>query len=145
MAKDQGNLRLIRIYLKDASFESPSVPDAFKVKTEPTIDLSMRVNMRALNAENFEVVLTGSVTARAEGQTLFLCEVHQAGLFMAKGYSVEDLDRRLHIFCPKQLFPFLRESIANLTMKGGFPAVQIAMVDFDDMYAKRKQAPAGQA
>lgn len=137
MAKDEGNLRLIRIYTKDASFESPSAPESFKVKAEPQIDVSIRLAIRALNAENYEVVLTGSVTARAEGLTLFLCEVQQAGLFMAKGYAPEVLERRLNMFCPKQLFPFLREAISNLTMKGGFAPVQIAFVDFDDMYAKR--------
>jgi preprotein translocase subunit SecB len=145
MADDQSNLRLIRIYLKDASFESPTAPESFKIKAEPTIDLAVRVNVRALNAENFEVVITGSITARAEGHTLFLAEAQQAGLVMAKGLAPEVLDRKLHVYFPKQLFPFLREALASLTMKGGFPPVQIALVDFDEQYANRAKQPMAQA
>lgn len=142
MAEDKGNLRLIRIYMKDASFESPSAPDAFKIKAEPAIDLVMSVAVRPISADHYEVVLTGGVTARAEGHTLFLCEAQQAGLFRARGYEGEDLQRRLHVFCPKQLFPFLREALANLTMKGGFPPVLIALADFDELYRSRKPAAA---
>ena len=139
MADDPANLRLIRIYLKDASFESPSALDAFKTKSEPAIDLAMSVAVRQISADHYEVVLTGNVTARADGVTLFLCEAQQAGLFRARGYEGEVLQRRLHVFCPKQLFPFLRETLANLTMKGGFPPVLIALVDFDELYRSRQQ------
>lgn len=147
MAEDKSNtnLRLVRVYLKDASFESPTAPDSFKVKGEPAVDLSVRVGARLVSAEHYEIVLTGSLTARAEGVTLFLCEAHQAGLFRVRGYDGEDLDRRLHVFCPKQLFPFLREVLANLTMRGGFAPIQIGLVDFDEQYRARKQQPAGQA
>lgn len=145
MAEDQAEIRLVRIYLKDVSFESPTSPDAFKIRAEPAIDLAMRVLVRPVSAEHFEVVLTGSVTARAEGVTLFLCEAQQAGLFRARGYEGKILDRRLNVFCPGQLFPFLREAIASLTMKGGFPPVQISLVDFNEMYESSKQRPAAQA
>ena len=145
MAEDQADMRLIRIYLKDASFESPAVPDAFKITAEPAIDLAMRVGTRPVSPNHYEVVLSGSVTARAEGVTLFLCEAQQAGLFRARGYEGELLEKRLNVYCAKQLFPFLREVLANLTMKGGFPPVQIALVDFDQMYRSSKQQPAAQA
>jgi preprotein translocase subunit SecB len=139
MAEDQGNLRLIRIYLKDASFESPTAPDTFKIKAEPAIDLAMSVAVRPISVDHYEVVLTGNVTARADGVTMFLCEAQQAGLFRARDYEGEELQRRLHVFCPKQLFPFLRETLANLTMKGGFPPVLISLVDFGELYRSRKQ------
>jgi len=143
MAQDQ-NMRLIRIYLKDASFESPATPGVFKIEAEPAIDLNIRVAVRQVSPENYEVELTGAVTARAEGETLFLCEAHQAGLFMARGFEAAELDRRLNVFCPKQLFPFLREAIASMTMRGGFAPVQISLVDFDKIYADRNKT-AGQA
>jgi preprotein translocase subunit SecB len=144
MAEEKPNLRLVRIYLKDVSFESPSAPEAFKIKAEPAIDLAIRVAVRPLSANHYEVVLTGSITARAEGLTLFLCEAQQAGVFLARGYEGAELDQKLNVFCPKQLFPFLREALASLTMKGGFPPVQIALVDFDDLYRSR-QPQAAQA
>jgi preprotein translocase subunit SecB len=136
------NLRLVRIYLKDASFESPATPGSFKLTTEPTIDLNIRTAARQISAESYEVTLVGSVTARVEGETLFVCEVQQAGMFQIRGLEPAVLDKRLNVYCPKQLFPFLRETIASLTMRGGFPPLQIKMVDFDGLFAERSKTTA---
>ncbi len=142
MADENTSFKLMRVYLRDVSFESPSAPEGFLIKAEPEIDLRLAVNARALPDETFEVVLTGTVTARAEGRTLYLCEVHQAGLFQSRGNAAADLERRLHVFCPKQLFPFLREAVANLVIKGGFPPVVITPMRFDELYTSIKQPKA---
>ena len=43
---------------------------------------------------------------------------------------------------PTILFPYAREAIDNLVVKGGFPALMIAPVNFDALY---RQAVAQQA
>jgi preprotein translocase subunit SecB len=142
MADTDTSFKLIRIYLRDCSFESPAAPESFKVRTEPEIDLRMRVAARAIDAETYEVVLTASVTARAGGHTLYLCEAQQAGLFQVRGHEGAELERKLHKFCPKQLFPFLREAVASLILKGGFPPVVITPMKFDELYAASKSPSA---
>jgi preprotein translocase subunit SecB len=48
------------------------------------------------------------------------------------------------IECPRLLFPFAREIIANAVRNGGFPPLMIDPVDFVSLYRQRlsEQAPA---
>jgi len=48
--------------------------------------------------------------------------------------------------CPNMLFPYVRETIDSLVVKGGFPAIQLAPVNFEALYAqalKQQSADAG--
>ena len=134
-----------RIFVKDISFESPATPEIFRLRVEPRVELAFRVEARALGEDRHEVVLAATVTARTEERTVFLCEVQQAGVFIARGVEPADLDELLNVACPTQLFPFLRELVVDLTVKGGFPPVLIAPVKFEEMYAASRRPAAGQA
>ncbi|HBW99355.1 MAG TPA: protein-export chaperone SecB, partial [Gammaproteobacteria bacterium] len=40
---------------------------------------------------------------------------------------------------PTTLFPYARESLDNLVVKGGFPAIQLAQVNFEALYVQAMQ------
>jgi len=143
MSDENPQFKLLRVYLKDVSFESPAAPEGFMIRVEPEADHQLRVNVRALPGDAYEVVLSSTITARAEGVTLYLCEVQQAGLFQARGHSPAELERRLNVHCPRQLFPFLREAVASLVMKGGFPPLVITPLRFEEQV--RAQRPGADA
>jgi len=42
----------------------------------------------------------------------------------------------LGVTCPTTLFPYVRESIDSLVVKGGFPPLNIAPVNFEAVYAE---------
>ncbi|MCY4563445.1 MAG: protein-export chaperone SecB, partial [Gammaproteobacteria bacterium] len=94
----------------------------------------------------YEVVLTLTVEAKVEEETAFLVEVQQAGVFACANMEPQQLEQVLSSLCPNILFPYAREAIDNLTLKGGFPALHIAQVNFDALYleALRKQQEGGQ-
>ena len=75
-------------------------------------------------------------------KTAFLCEVHQAGIFLIKGIEGENLRRVLATTAPSILFPYAREAIDSLVVKGGFPAVMLAPVNFDALYLQAQQQAA---
>lgn len=147
----QQQFSMQRIYTKDISFESPSTPNVFKKQWQPqiSVDLNTRTD-RIDEAGNHEVVLTITLTAKVEEETAFLVEVQQAGIFLLNGFEDEDMRRILGTAAPNILFPYARETIDNLCVKGGFPAVMLAPVNFDAMYqqalaqqkAKAAEAPA---
>jgi len=145
MNDESKGIKLMRVYLRDLSFESPAAPDVFKIKSEPEVELGLRIAAREVGGHLYEVVVTGTVTARAEGHTLYLCEAQQAGLFQVQGLEDEQLDRRLNVNGPKQIFPFLRETLASLTLKGGFPPLLISPPRFDELYAANQQRTVGRA
>ena len=91
---------------------------------------------------NYEVVLTITVTAKVDEDTAFLVEIQQAGIFLVTGFNDNDLRRVLGTAAPTILFPYAREAIDALCIKGGFPPVMLAPVNFDALY---QQALAQQA
>ena len=124
-----------RIYSKDLSFESPATPGVFKKQWQPQVNVDLNTKSDKVDEEgNFEVVLTITITAKMEEETAFLVEVQQAGIFFIKGFEGEELRRILGTAAPNILFPYARETIDNLCVKGGFPPIMLAPVNFDALY-----------
>ena len=60
--------------------------------------------------------------------------VQQAGLFGCNNIPEQQLDQVLRAFCPNILFPYLRETVDSLVVRGGLPALQLSPVNFDALY-----------
>ena len=72
-------------------------------------------------------------------------EVQQAGIFLVTGFEGEELRRILGTAAPNILFPYAREAIDALCVKGGFPPVMLAPVNFDALYQQAlAQAQSGE-
>ncbi len=141
--QDQAQFALQRIYVKDLSFESPKAPEMFQKQWQPEVKLDLNTSNRALEDGLFEVVLSLTITVDngPEGQreTAFVVEVQQAGVFMARGLSDEELHRTLGAFCPNILFPYAREAVDNLVLRGSFPPIMLAPVNFDALYMQARE------
>ena len=136
---------LQRVYLKDLSFESPSAPGIFRQEYQPAVNVDLRTRSAAIDENNYEVNLTITVTAKIGEETAFLVEVQQAGIFLIRGLEGEELRRVLAIFCPNMLFPYAREIIDNTVVKGTFPALMLAQVNFEGLYLQAMQQAQQQA
>ncbi|MFP6815966.1 MAG: protein-export chaperone SecB [Pseudomonadales bacterium] len=140
-----GQVRLERIYLKDSSFESPRSPGVFAEAWKPEMQLEVNARSNTLENNRYEVVLTVTLRAKGEsGKTAFIIEVQQAGLFVIEGIEDDVLQRVLATVCPNTLFPYVRESVDSMAVRGGFPAIQLAPMNFDAAYADavKKKSPA---
>lgn len=141
--KPQPQFALQRIYLKDASFESPASPVVFTKTWKPEMKVDLNTRSGRIAENNYEVTLTVTVTAKIEGEeTAFLVEVQQGGLFMINGIEGDQLKQLLGIACPNMLFPYLREAVDSLVLKGGFPALALQPVNFEALYRQSQQASA---
>lgn len=136
---------LQRIYLKDTSFESPKTPDVFRGQWNPRISFNLNTKNSKLDEGVFDVTLTLTVEAKQEDTTAFLIEVQQAGVFTCSGFGDEDLERVLATVCPNILFPYARETVDALVVRGSFPPVMLAPVNFEAVYQQSKQQQAQQA
>ena len=139
--QNQPRLTAKKVYLKDISFESPSSPGVFlQTAMQPSIDMNLNVDQSAIDgADNFyEVVLKITVTASHEGQTLFLAEIQQAGVFEVHPENEEHLELILQVGCPNMLLPFAREELASVVAKGGFPQLLISPINFEPIYLETK-------
>ena len=136
---------LQRVYVKDLSFESPGAPDIFRKEYQPAVNVDLRTRSTTIDEHNYEVTLTITVTAKIGEETAFLVEVQQAGIFLIRGLEGEDLRRVLGIFCPQVLFPYSREVIDSTVVKGTFPALMLAQVNFEGLYLQAMQQAQQQA
>ena len=132
-----------KIYVKDASFEAPMGAAVFSKQWQPKINVDMNTKSEKADGDSFEVVLTMTVTAKIEEETALLIEVQQAGLFLVKGIEGDALRQALGIMAPNLLFPYVREVIDSLAIKGGFPAIALQPINFEALYrqaASQQQA-----
>jgi len=142
MAEEQPQniFNIQKLYLKDASFESPETPSSFTFeKWAPQIDLNMNSATDSINESTFDVTLTLTATVKNEDKTAFLVEVHQSGIFNIQNVKEGDLAYLLQSQCLTILFPYAREAISDLVIKGGFPPLILNPVNFDALYAQHVQ------
>ncbi|GEK73179.1 MULTISPECIES: protein-export chaperone SecB [Halomonas] len=144
--KPQVQFALQRIYVKDISFEAPNSPAVFQQPFKPKVGLDLNTTHQKVGEDLYEVVIkvTAQVTHSEEGTTSFLAEIEQAGLFRIGGIEGAQLDHTLGAFCPNMLFPYARECIDNLVNRGGFPPLMLSPVNFEAIYAQKKQREAQQ-
>ena len=135
-----------KLYIKDASFESPNTPNVFKGgEWNPKTDLNLSSSHVPYEDDTHEVVLTITVEAKDEDNVIFLVELKQAGLFQISGYEEKELETIIGIFCPNTPFPYARESIANIITKGGFPEFLLQPINFDALFNESKKRAASPA
>lgn len=129
-----------KLYVKDVSFESPTSPKSFSYKKwEPKIDLNLGNKQTQIDADMYEVVLSVTATVSIEDETAFLIEVHQAGLFQIGGFEDEQKSYLLGSQCMNILFPYAREVISDMSVRGGFPPLVMSPVNFDALYQQHMQ------
>jgi len=138
------NFSIQRIYLKDLSFEAPNSPDLFQKDWNPNVNLDLDTQSRELAEGAYEVVLRLTVTVKNEEETAFLCEIQQAGIFTAEKMEAGQLAHCLGAFCPNILFPYARETVSSLVVKGTFPQLNLAPVNFDSLFMNYLQQQAEQ-
>ena len=141
-AAAEKRLSIIKIYVKDISFESPQTPDVFRSEEwSPQTNLNLRSTHSPVDGTFHEVVLTITIEAKAKGEekTLFLCELQQAGLFDISGYNEDEFGALVGSFCPNILFPYARETLGSMIQKGGFPEFVLQPLNFDALYMQSLQ------
>ena len=134
-----------RVYIKDSSFEAPDTPDVFRKQYSPKVNFSINNKSTKIDEGIYEVVLRLTADVKQDDKTVFLVEVHQAGIFEIRGIEGDQLEQVLTIACPNVLFPYGREAIDGLVTRGSFPALLLAPINFESIYLQAKQQQAKQS
>jgi preprotein translocase subunit SecB len=128
-----------KIYTKDMSFETPNSPKIFTETWEPSVDFNLGSHVEPLENSFFEINLTITITVKNKDTVAYLVEVNQAGIFALGGFTDEEMGPMVGSFCPNILFPYAREAVSDLIVRGGFPQLLLAPVNFDALYAQHLQ------
>jgi preprotein translocase subunit SecB len=146
----QGPLLLNLQFIKDLSFEVPGAPAIFTtLREQPRVDLQLDVQARQMEGQAtpnvYEVLLVVRADAKAQDTTCFIAELTYCGVFTVN-VDPQVLEPVLLVECPRLLFPFARNILAEVTRDGGFPPVMLQPIDFVALWQSRRvTAPAGTA
>ena len=141
----QPQFGLQRIYTKDVSFEAPNSPQVFTKEWAPEVKLDLNTGARQVDEQHYEVTVKATITASVGEETAFLVEVVQAGLFALINVPAEQVRPLLGAACPNILFPYLRENVDSLVVKGGFPALMLSPINFEALFQQRLMQEAAEA
>ena len=134
----QPSINILAQYTKDFSFENPGAPRSLQSREKaPNINISVNVNANPMTETDFDVVLTLDASAKDGDKMVFHAELSYGGLFRIQGFAQEHMLPVLFIECPRLLFPFARQIVADATRNGGFPPLMIDPIDFAQMFQQR--------
>ena len=148
-------------YVKDMSFEVPGAPQVYtQLRAQPQVNINLDVQARRLQDGQhvYEVILVIRAEAHeppAQGDsnghaaavppTIFVAELTYAGVFTLTGVHENAVEPVLLVECPRILFPFARNILADVTRDGGFPPVLLQPIDFVALWQSRRAAQAPEA
>ncbi|WP_027171477.1 protein-export chaperone SecB [Methylobacterium sp. 10] len=138
-AEDQSPaINALAQYAKDLSFENPNAPRSLQPQESgPQINIQVNVNAKQLAEADFEVELTLEGDAKINNEVLFAFELNYAGIFRMRNIPQDQLHPAVMIECPRLLFPFARQIIAEAVRNGGFPPLYIDPIDFVGLYRQK--------
>lgn len=139
--------KVLAQYIRDLSFENGLAQKGITGEVQPEIAVQVNLDARKRGGDNqYEVITKLNITSKTKGtgDTLFVMEIEYAGVFQIDGVPEEQLHPYLLIECPRITFPFLRRIVSDVTRDGGFPPLNLEMIDFLTLYrteiARRVQA-----
>lgn len=137
---DSPHLRVLAQYVKELSFQNAlAATNGFDV--QPAIDMGVEVKSRPINnGEATEVDLCINVQAKRADQPMFAVNLVYSGMFQFVNVRPDDVEPMIWIECPRLLFPFSRQILAEVTREGGYPPLLINPIDFTPLYYQELRA-----
>lgn len=138
----QVKFQVLAQFVRDLSFENAVVRGDGKLPTtQPDIQVQVSLDAKKKEgAENhYEVISKYRVESKNKetGATLYLAELEYGAIFMIDGVPQDQMHPFLLIECPRIVFPFARRIISDMTRDGGFPPLNLDMIDFMAMYRQQ--------
>jgi preprotein translocase subunit SecB len=118
-------------------------PD-FKPEKDRPIEIGYGINV-SFDKRDKMVNVVVSIASDKETQP-FTFNIATAGLFnFSKLPQKQELEKVAHVNCASIIFPYIRESLADLTRRAGLPPFHIDPVNFINIYEEQKKAQAADA
>ncbi len=136
----QVKVQIMAQYVRDLSFENilatKPQPAATNVQPDIQVQVSLDARKREGAEHQFEVTTKFKIHSRnkADQSSLFMLEVDYAGVFHIENVPNEQMHPFLLIECPRMIFPFVRRIVSDVTRDGGFPPLNLDIVDFLALY-----------
>jgi len=130
----QPRLQIVTQYIRDVSFENIAVQKGLVSEGKPEVRVAVNIDAQKRGDDRYEVALKVKVDSKLEAAQVFILELDYAGLFVIQNVPDEQLHPLLMIECPRLIFPYVRRVVGDLTRDGGYPPLNLEMIDFLALY-----------
>lgn len=125
-------------YVKDLSFENPRAPQSLMQQgTAPDVQINVDVKAGTLAPDIYEVIMTLRADAKQGTDAMFVVELVYGAVVTLANTPADDVPIALMVETPRQMFPFARSILAEVTRDGGFTPLLLNPIDFNEIYARR--------
>ena len=141
----QPRMQILNQFIRDLSFENIAVQKGQLPEGKPEIKVQINLDAQPRGTDQFDVALKVKVDSTVSGAPLFILELDYAGRFIIQNVPQDQLHALMMIECPRLIFPFVRRVVADVTRDGGYPPLNLEMIDFLALYRSeiaRRQAEA---
>jgi preprotein translocase subunit SecB len=139
----QPRLQILSQFIRDLSFENIAAQKATQTDGKPEIKVQVNLDAQKRAEDQYDVALKMKIDSKVGEVAIFLLELDYAGRFLIQNVPAEQLHPLLMIECPRLIFPFVRRIVADVTRDGGFPPINLDVIDFLALYRNelaRRQA-----
>ena len=129
-------------YIRDMSFENILAQKGIAGEVQPNVSVQVNIDAKKRPVEHqYEVIIKSNISSKTKDkdEPMFLLELEYAGIFHIENIPEDQLHPYLMIECPRMIFPFLRRIVSDVTRDGGFPSLNLEMVDFLALYRNEIQ------
>ena len=138
-------MQVVTQYVRDLSFENIAAQKGLGSDGKPDVRISVNIDAQPKAGDRYEVALKLKVDLKIGETPVFILELDYAGLFLIQNVPPEQLTALLMIECPRQIFPYVRRVVGDVTRDGGYPPLNLEQIDFLQLYrteVARRQAAA---
>jgi preprotein translocase subunit SecB len=136
-AAGQPRLQIMAQFIRDLSFENIVAQKGVQGEVSPDTQVQVAIDAKKRSVENqYEIISKYMITSKnkSDGKTLFALEMEYGGIFLIENVPDEQLHPYLLIECPRMMFPFVRRIVSDITRDGGFPQLNLEIIDFVQLY-----------
>lgn len=144
----QPRMQILNQFVRDLSFENIAVQKGQLPEGKPEIKVQINLDAQPRATDQYDVALKVKVDSTVSGAPLFILELDYAGRFVIQNVPQDQLHALMMIECPRLIFPFVRRVVADVTRDGGYPPLNLEMIDFLALYRSeiaRRQAESEKA
>lgn len=128
------NVRILAHFIRDLSFENVAAQQGTQAQGTPEISVQVNLDATAASDNRFQVAMKINAEAKTPESTRFLVELDYVGVFEVSNVPQEHIHPFLFIECPRQLLPYARRVVSDVTRDGGYPPLMLDNVDFAMLY-----------
>ena len=133
----QPSVKLLAHFIRDLSFENVGAREGTNAEGQPEIAVNVGMDAKAVSEGRYVINMKVNASAKTGEVTRFLVELEYSGVFQIENAPETHIHPILFIECPRQLLPFTRRVVADITRDGGYPPLMLDNVDFASLYRQR--------